>query len=85
MMETWPALSRHGTQESDEELRKYFGEEAVITRVGRFNLIHLDHPSEEELSRRIRDFDPDRYLDPQCQLCRLLREQGGSFVYDQFH
>ncbi len=85
MMETKPVLSRHSIEESEEELRRYFGEEAVITRVGRVNLIHLDHPSEEELERRVREFDPERFLDRDCALCRLLKEQGGSFVFDEFH
>lgn len=85
MAETWSILSQQGTEESEEELRKLFGEDAIITRVGRFNLVHLDQPSPQELDRRIREFDPDQFLDDDCPLCRLLREQGGSLVYDEFH
>jgi hypothetical protein len=61
-----------------------FGDDATITRVGRFNLIHLDNPSPEELERRVREFDPEQFLDEDCPLCRLLREQGGSVVFDDF-
>jgi hypothetical protein len=68
--------------ESDEALKKMFGDNAVITRVGRFNLVHLDNPSEEELERRIREFDPGEYFEGDCPLCRLMREEGGNIVYD---
>lgn len=73
--------SGHAT-ESDEELKKMFGDNAVITRVGRFNLVHLDNPSEVELERRIRAFDPDEYFEDDCPLCRMMRDEGGNIVYD---
>lgn len=72
-----------GVSDSDEELKKMFGDNAVITRVGRFNLIHLDNPNEEELERRVRDFDPYDYFEDDCPLCRLMREEGGNIVYDE--
>ncbi len=68
--------------ESDEELKRMFGDNAVITRVGRFNLVHLDNPSQEELDRRIREFDPREYFEDDCPLCRMMREEGGNIVYD---
>jgi hypothetical protein len=70
------------TPESDEELKRMFGDNAVITRVGRFNLVHLDNPSQEELDRRIREFDPREYFEDDCPLCRMMREEGGNIVYD---
>ncbi len=73
-----------GLPETDESLRQMFGENAIITRVGRFNLVHLDNPDEGELERRIRDFDPDEYFEADCPLCRLMREEGGNIVYDEF-
>ncbi len=68
--------------ESDAELKKMFGDNAIITRVGRFNLVHLDNPTEQELERRIREFDPAEYFEADCPLCRLMREEGGNIVYD---
>ncbi|MEJ2078388.1 MAG: hypothetical protein P8020_14590 [Acidobacteriota bacterium] len=70
------------TPVSDEELKRMFGDNAVITRVGRFNLVHLDNPSQEELDRRIREFDPREYFEDDCPLCRMMREEGGNIVYD---
>jgi hypothetical protein len=70
------------TPVSDEELKRMFGDDAVITRVGRFNLVHLDNPSQEELDRRIREFDPREYFEDDCPLCRMMREEGGNIVYD---
>jgi hypothetical protein len=50
--------------------------------VGNFNLVHLDHPSEEEIRRRIQEFDPRELFEEDCPICRMLREQGGNIVYD---
>ncbi|UCF36639.1 MAG: hypothetical protein JSU96_17770 [Acidobacteriota bacterium] len=72
------------TVESDAELKEIFGEEAVISRVGKFNLIHLDHPSEDEIERRVEEFDPNDLLEDDCPLCRMLRDQGGNVVYDDY-
>jgi len=68
--------------EKDEDLRRIFGDNAVVSRVGRYNLIHLDNPTPEEIEKRVREFDPGDLFDDDCPLCRMLREQGGNVVYD---
>jgi hypothetical protein len=69
---------------ADEELRRTFGEKAIVSRVGPFNLIHLDQPSPEEVERRMAEFDPNEFFEDDCPLCKMLREQGGNIVYDGF-
>lgn len=84
MQESWTMFKQPDTVESDAELKEIFGEEAVISRVGKFNLIHLDHPSEDEIERRVEEFDPNDLLEDDCPLCRMLRDQGGNVVYDDY-
>jgi len=68
--------------QTEKELRKMFGKDAVISRIGRFNLIHLDHPSPEEEARRVRNFDPDSLFEDDCPICSMLKKQGGNVIYD---
>ncbi len=69
---------------SDDELRRVYGDDAVISRVGKYNLIHLDNPSPEELEKRIAEFDPEALFDDDCPICRLMREEPGDIVYDDY-
>ena len=62
---------------SREELVRRFGVNAVVSRVSRFNLVHLDSPDSAEIERRIADFDPDCLLEEDCPLCQILRLQIG--------
>jgi hypothetical protein len=61
---------------SDSEIRALYGEHAVISRKGRFSLVHLDSPSPAVARRRSREFDPERVFCPDCPLCSLLNESG---------
>jgi len=72
-------------RQSDEELKEVFGENVVISRIGPFNLIHLDNPSPELVERRIAEFEPDKLFEDDCPLCKILREEGGNVVYDEFN
>ncbi|MGH9341748.1 MAG: hypothetical protein ACRD1R_19710 [Acidobacteriota bacterium] len=68
---------------SDGELREMYGEDIVISRVGRFNLVHLDSPDPEEVIRRIAEFDPADLFEDDCPLCQMLREEGGNVLYGE--
>lgn len=81
-MNVWSFMGYAGQGESREELRRMFGDEAIITPVGKFQLIHLDNPGPAELERRIQEFDPRAIFDDDCPLCRIMLEQGGNVVYD---
>lgn len=70
---------------SDEELRGMFGQEAIISRVGPFRLIHLDRPAPQEVARRVAEFNPDELFEDDCPLCQMLRAQGGNVIFEDFH
>lgn len=66
---------------TDEEIRFLYGESAVITRTGRFTLVHLDNPSEVLAERRTQEFDPEAFFRCDCRVCQLAKE-GGIVVFD---
>jgi hypothetical protein len=66
---------------SDEEIYLLYGRDAIISRRGRFTLVHLDRPSAELVRARTDEFDPDEFFDPDCRLCLLARE-GGIVVFE---
>jgi len=68
--------------ESDEALRRVYGETALFSRVGAFTLVHLDSPAEEEIARRVADFDPDAFFFDDCPLCMSAKTEGGHIVFD---
>jgi hypothetical protein len=68
--------------ESDEALRRVYGEHALFSRVGAFTLVHLDSPAQEEIDRRVAEFDPDEFFFDDCPLCQSARSEGGHIVFD---
>ena len=67
---------------SDEEILFMYGKDAVISRKGRFTLVHLDRPSAELIRSRTENFDPDEFFKCDCRICELTRE-GGVVVFDE--
>ena len=68
---------------SDEEILLLYGKNAIISRKGRFVLVHLDRPSRAVVRARTREFDPETFFDGNCPVCRMQME-GGIIVYDEF-
>ncbi len=66
---------------SDEEILLLYGKNAVISRKGRFVLVHLDRPSRRLIRARTRQFDPKAYFDPDCGVCQLQMD-GGIIIFD---
>ena len=66
---------------SDEEIRLTYGKNVVITRKGRFVLVHLDRPSTAVLQARTEEFDPEEFFLDECPLCQMAKE-GGVVVFD---
>ena len=66
---------------SDEEIRLTYGKDVVITRKGRFILVHLDRPSAGLLHARTEEFDPEEFFLDECPLCQMAKE-GGVVVFD---
>lgn len=67
--------------ESDDELRRVYGDGAVFSRVGVFTLVHLDNPTPETVVRRTTEFDPNEFFVDDCPLCQASRDGGGHFVF----
>jgi hypothetical protein len=68
--------------ETDEDLKRRYGERARISRLGRYTLIHLDSPPEAEIAKRVAEFDPANFFYDDCPLCALAMSEGGHVVYD---
>ncbi len=66
---------------SDEEILFIYGKHAVISRKGRFTLVHLDRPSAELVRSRTESFDPDKFFDCNCHVCELAKD-GGVVIFD---
>lgn len=68
--------------ESDDALRRVYGDDATFSRVGPFTLVHLDAPSPELVARRMAEFDPREFFVDDCPLCQAARSDGGHVVFD---
>jgi hypothetical protein len=61
---------------SDEEILFMYGRNALITRKGRFTLVHLDRPSAELARTRTENFEPNEFFKCDCPICELTKESG---------
>lgn len=67
--------------ESEESLRQRYGNNIKISRVGKFNLVHLDNPDEETMRKREQEFDPSDYFDDDCPICQEVRMHRGNIIF----
>ena len=75
-------IDENQRNQSTKELKRMFGRNAVVSRIGKFNLIHLDNPSPEEEARRVQHFNPDTLFEDDCPICSMLKKRGGNVIYD---
>jgi hypothetical protein len=66
---------------SDNEILFLYGNDAVISRKGRFTLVHLDRPSTDLVRVRTETFDPEEFFNCDCRICQLTKE-GGVVIFD---
>ena len=66
---------------SDEEILFMYGKTAIISRTGRFTLVHLDRPSAELVRVRTERFDPEEFFRCDCRLCQTTKA-GGVVIFD---
>ena len=66
---------------SDNEIFFLYGNDAVISRKGRFTLVHLDRPSVDLVRVRTETFDPEQFFTCDCRICQLTKE-GGVIIFD---
>ncbi len=76
-----PFVTAVSTTSTPRELKRIYGANAVISRVDRYNLIHLDSPGKEEVRRRTVQFDADELFEDDCPLCRMLRGRDLDIIY----
>src|SRR5262249_41223373 len=55
---------------SDNEILFLYGNDAVISRKGRFTLVHLDRPSTDLVRVRTEMFDPEEFFRCDCRICQ---------------
>jgi hypothetical protein len=68
--------------ETDDAIRRIYGPNAVISRVEKFTLVHLDSPSPETVAKREAEFDPGEFFFDDCPICQMAKQEGGHIVYD---
>jgi hypothetical protein len=81
VMPSRPPVVNKPKRVADGELRVLYGRNAVISKKGRFTLVHLDNASPEVIRQRRREFDPATFFCEDCPLCGLLKESG-VIVFD---
>ena len=75
-------LNEKKGEQREKDLKRMFGKNAVVSRIGKFNLIHLDNPAPQEEARRVRNSNPDNLFEDDCPICRMMKKQGGNVIYD---
>jgi len=71
------------TNELDRIIKTY-GENALISIVKNYNIIHLDNPTEEQIKQRIKEVlggQIDDDLEDDCPLCQEMKDQPCDIVY----
>ena len=68
---------------SREEIALLYGKSAIVSRKGRFALIHLDRPSRALVRARTREFNPNRFFDAKCSVCQTAKAAGVVIFDDQ--
>ncbi len=63
-----------------EELKKTHPDSVILTRVDRYQLIHLDAPGPDLVSQRVREFTPEDLQDSDCVFCQKRRGERGLFA-----
>jgi hypothetical protein len=71
--------------QSDAFYKQLYGKDLIVSRLGKITLIHLDHPSKEEIQRRIEETIREELtgeaFSDDCPLCREFREHPHNIVY----
>ncbi len=81
MLDAWTVVTAAKTKGNVEQFRVVYGSQTVVSRVGRFNLVHLDSPDSDEIRLREDAFDPDTALDESYPLWRKFRLEGADVIF----
>ena len=65
-------------------LTEVYGKKAIVSRINGYNIIHLDDPTEEQITQRIKevlDGHADEDLEDDCPCCQMMKGQPCDIVY----
>ena len=78
-------LTNIWTGPGEEHHQWAFGEDVLVTRMGKINIVHTDHPSEETIRKRIEEIIHEEIdgepFDDHCPLCRDLKNHPYDIIY----
>lgn len=74
--------SRRQSRKRRREVERMFGKNVPHDQVGRYCLVHLDHPSQEIREERIASFNAMDYFDCGCEMCQPFLDEGAYMVFD---
>ena len=57
----------------EEDWKRIYGADIVVSQVGQFKMLHLDCPKPAEVELRHESFDPGKLFRQDCPLCVALR------------
>lgn len=67
------------------QIRDMYGDHALVTRVGKINIVHLDRPSQETINKRIdeviREEMTGEAWDKDCPCCQAFKDLPHDVVY----
>lgn len=73
------------TRPASGKQRKMWGEKALVTRLGKINIIHQDSPSVEEIAKRIEEVLREELrgeaFEDACPLCVEMNRHPYDLVY----
>jgi hypothetical protein len=70
---------------SNRYYKEFYGKDAILTRLGHVNIVHLDHPSKKEIQKCTEEIMREEiageaFFDD-CPLCREFQKQPYDIVY----
>ena len=85
MIKNRPTDFKSPLPHDDEFIKKHYGQDAIIVRLGYINIIHLDHPSEQTIRERTEEIMREELNDEtffdDCPLCQEMKEHPYDIVY----
>jgi len=80
-----PFNSQIPVHHTDKFLRRMYGKDAIIVRLGHINIIHLDHPSRKIIRERTEEIMREELRDEaffdDCPLCQEMKKHPYDIVY----
>jgi hypothetical protein len=71
--------------EGDEEYKKTYGPEVILSRLGKITIVHCDQPSKETIEERINEVIREELRDEaffdDCPICQKIKHDPYDVVY----